>query len=169
MPVLNQLISATKVYSDMGIALVSCCGKAPYEPGWREGKCSDKQHIISQLIAGKATAIGFICGRINGGIVAIDFDSPAAEACWVEEHRKRDLDPHHYPTVLTPRPGKHRYMLDVRGTLGNSRGKLKGLGIDPRDRGQSLLPPPPCANSGRQSWESGRNFADLQAIANLPD
>src|ERR1043165_2824880 len=128
---LSELLDAAKAYCDANIKIVALKGKIPIDKGWREGKCSDWDHVLSQIISGNANGVGYLCGPLNGDTVSIDFDDAEAERWWVEEHRKAELDPDSYPTTITPR-GKHRFVRDYRGTITNSRGKLKGLKIDPR-------------------------------------
>jgi hypothetical protein len=134
------------------------------------------EHKVDQTH--RAAGIGFL-GEHNRGIVPLDFDTDEAENWWREQCEADGLDPDDFPTVITPgkadakhppprRPGKHRYVRDVRGTLGNSTGGLP-FGIDVRGHGQVLLPPSPHPDGGTYAWAKGRTFGDFEHIPNCPD
>jgi hypothetical protein len=141
--------------------------KRPLGDGWRRIWRDDE--LDSAFKLPDIVGVGFLGGSLSHDIVPIDFDTDAAEAWWQEQHAVAGLDPDDYPTVLTPRPGKHRYVSDVRGTLSNAAGALGKLGIDLRGAGQAILPPSPHPNGGFYAWAPGRSFANFDQIPACPD
>ena len=57
--------------------------------------------------------------------------------------------------------GRHRYVTDIRGTLGNSAGSLALVNIDVRGKGHTVLPPSPHPDGGVYEWMEGRTFEDF--------
>jgi hypothetical protein len=125
------------------------------------------------------TAIGFLGGKLNHGIVPLDFDSLKGATWWRKRCEAAGIDPDDFPTVITPgkikpdgsrTPGKHRYVHDVRGTLGNSEGKLTELGINVRGAGHVMLPPSPHPHGGTYYWDERRSLDDYpDGIPACPD
>jgi hypothetical protein len=172
-----EVVAAAQVYMDKGYALVPAgADKRPLGLNWRRAWKSEEMH---QALGGPCCAIGFLGGEFNNGIVPIDFDSEAGKAWWREQSKAAGINPDKYPTVVTPGkvqpdgkriPGLHRYVLDVRGTLTNSAGKLKELGIDIRGKGHAVLPPSPHPQGGVYRWVPGYGLDDFpDGVPPCPD
>ncbi len=137
------------------------------------------EEIEARLTDPRCVAIGFLGGELNNGIVPLDFDTEAGEQWWREQCSWSGIDAEDFPTVITPgkikpdgtrRPGRHRYVTDVRGILGNSVGKLKELGIDVRGRGHAMLPPSPHPDGGFYAWAPDHSLDDFpDGIPVCPD
>jgi hypothetical protein len=173
-----EVFAAAKSYIDKDNAIIAVWldGKAkrPWDwlrggIGWRERRFT-KDEILYSLNNG-CQGIGWPGGEINHFVTAIDFDTKAGDEWWYEQCKAAGIDPDDYPTVITPgkiKPdgsrveGRHRYVRDVRGTLGNSNaGKLKELGIDIRGRGFAVLPPSPHPDGGTYKWVPRHTLDDF--------
>jgi hypothetical protein len=174
------ILAAAEVHINAARAFTAVWGKKPQLPNWRDSGISLEALRIA--LANGATGIGFLGGPINGGIGAIDFDSPAGEAWWREKCEANGIDPDDFPTVITPGKilkdgtwrgeGKHIYGCDVRGTLGNRQGRtLRALGIDLRFNGQTVLPPSPHPDgTGEYRYVEGHSFDDFSdGIPAIPE
>lgn len=141
-------------------------GNDPDGKGWR--KHWKIEEIEARLRGPRCVAIGFLGGQLNHGIVPLDFDTEAGEKWWQKQCEAAGVDPDDFPTVITPGkiidgqriPGKHRYVTDVRGSLGNSEGELKPLGINVRGNGHAMLPPSPHPDGGNYLWLEFRSLDD---------
>lgn len=124
--------------------------------------------IEERLKGPRCVAVGFLGGKLNHGIVPLDFDTEAGEAWWRAECKNENIDPDDFPTVITPGklnggprvPGRHRYVTDARGLLGNAEGELKPLGINVRGNGHAMLPPSPHPDGGSYRWLEFRSLED---------
>jgi hypothetical protein len=144
-------------------------GKRPTLRNWTTRRANLEE--IEAELAGRATGFGFVGGVSNSNIVPLDFDSELGEAWWRSQCKAAGIDPDDWPTVITPgkklknggqrRPGRHRYVHDVRGTLTNAAGRLKDLGIDVRGRGQVLMPPSPHPDGGIYEWVKNQSLDDF--------
>lgn len=141
--------------------------KRPLGEGWR--RIWPAAELDAAFTRPDIVGVGFLGGPLSHDVVPIDFDTDEAEVWWREQHAAAGLDPDDYPTVLTPRPGKHRYVSDVRGTLSNAAGEMGDLGIDVRGRGQAVLPPSPHPAGGNYTWAPGRSLADFEHVPACPD
>jgi hypothetical protein len=117
--------------------------------------------VIDRLERGAygACGIAFPGGEWNNGIVPIDFDIYQDEECetrWRRECEAAGIPPDDFVTAITPgkkvpgqprRGGLHRYVRDVRGTLGNSTGDMP-KSLDIRGKGYVVLPPSPHPDGG---------------------
>ena len=170
-----EVIAAAVEYMQAGWALVAVHGKKPIDDGWRERRFSDAE-ILASLKRNGCTGIGFPGGELNQNVVALDFDSAAGEAWWQSGSEAAGIDPDDFPTVITPgkvkdgtrTPGRHRYVIDVRGTLGNVEGALRPLGINVRGKGQAVLPPSPHPDGGAYRWLERHHFDDFDPIPSCP-
>jgi hypothetical protein len=169
-----EVRAAARAYIAQGRAVVAVrANKKPYGDikdgeNWR--RRFTLEEIEERLKSNRCVAIGFLGGELNNGIVPLDFDTEAGETWWCEKCEAAGIDPDDFPTVITPgkvrpdgsrRPGRHRYVTDTRGTLGNSQGKLKELGIDVRGRGHAMLPPSPHPDGGHYQWVPGHSLDDF--------
>jgi AAA domain/Bifunctional DNA primase/polymerase, N-terminal len=184
-----EVIAAAEYFLAQGYHIVAVrADKRPWGKDWR--RVHSRDEVIKLLKGPNCPAIGFLGGELNGSIVALDFDNFKGEAWFRESCKQAGLDPFAYPIVITPGkiapdgsrfPGRHRYMRDTRGTLGNSAGSLALVGIDVRGKGHTMLPPSPHPDGGTYIWLAEHEFADFpdgpppvpdfvyQAIAETPE
>lgn len=136
------------------------------------------EEIEARLAGPECVAIGFLGGDLNHNIVPLDFDTQNGEVWWSEQCAAVGLDPDDFPTVITPgktkeksrRKGKHRYVTDTRGILGNSEGRLKELGINVRGAGHAMLPPSPHPDGGNYAWVANHALDDFpDGVPPCPD
>jgi archaellum biogenesis ATPase FlaH len=172
-----EVIAAAEYFLAQGYHIVAVrADKRPWGRDWR--RIHSRDEIIKLLEGPNCPAIGFLGGEINGSIVALDFDNFKGEAWFRLNCQILGIDPDGFPTVVTPGkfrkdgtrfPGRHRYMRDLRGSLGNAAGSLALVGIDVRGRGHTMLPPSPHPDGGVYKWVPGKEFADFAAIPLVPD
>jgi hypothetical protein len=164
-----EVFAAARHHYGLGRNITPVEGKHPVLTDWRKRKASLEE--IGTELAGRATGIGFVGGASNNNIVPLDFDSEAGEEWWRSQCEAAGIDPDDWPTAITPgkkpkdggrrRPGRHRYVHDVRGTLTNAAGRLKDLGIDLRGHGQVLMPPSPHPDGGTYEWVPNHTLDDF--------
>ncbi len=169
-----EVLAAARTYTAQGWAIVAVrANKKPWGDtkdgkNWR--RRFTPQEIEQRLKGPHCVAIGFLGGELNHNIVPLDFDTEAGETWWREKCEAAGIDPDDFPCVITPgklkpdgarRPGRHRYVTDTRGTLGNSQGKLKELGVDVRGNGHAMLPPSPHPDGGLYRWAPGHRLDDF--------
>src|ERR1700687_176165 len=122
-----EVLAAALQYMDRGLHIVAAQpDKSPWGKNWR--RQFSKQEILKLLQGHHCTAIGFLGGDLNNYIVPLDFDTEAGEAWWQSQCEAAGIPADDFPTVITPgkvkdgkrTPGRHRYVSDIRGTLGNA-------------------------------------------------
>jgi hypothetical protein len=181
-----EVIAAAESYIDKGNAITAVWldGKAKRPWGdWNKGGKGwrarlTKDQILYSLNNG-CQGIGWPGGEINHYVTALDFDTGIGDDWWCEQCRANGIDPEDFPTVITPgkikpdgsrRPGKHRYVTDVRGTLGNNEGALTTLGINVRGKGFVVLPPSPHPDGGTYEWVPRHTLDDFpEGVTPCPD
>jgi Bifunctional DNA primase/polymerase, N-terminal len=160
-----EVFAAAREHYAEGRPIIGLIGKVPIAHHWRNRRSSLQE--IERQLRGPATGIGLVGGPLNNHVVALDFDSPDAEAFWRVGCESAGLDPDAYPTVLTPgklqkdgtrTPGRHRYVSDPRGLLTNRSGGLRHLKLDIRGKGQTVLPPSPHPDGGVYQWAQLRRL-----------
>ena len=173
-----SVVAAAQAYLERGFNLIAVrANKRPLRAGWRD-EATPPVLLMADLRDPDCAAIGFPGGALNHRIVPLDFDTEAGEQWWRDGCVEAGIDPDDFPTVMTPgkkradgerRPGRHRYVTDVRETLGNSQGELKPLGIDVRGKGHTVLPPSPHPDGGFYGWLPGHHFDNFSEIPPCPD
>ena len=173
----REVIVAAERYTAQGYALVAVKpDKHPLGVNWR--RRFPLNEIIKRLRGPYCVAIGFLGGALNNHIVPLDFDTEAGEAWWRDRCNTAGIEPDDFPTVITPGkirdgirtpPGRHRYVTDIRKTLGNGQGDLKPLGIDVRGAGHAMLPPSPHPDGGTYYWVERHSLDDFNIIPACPD
>jgi hypothetical protein len=178
-----DVIAAAKDWIGRGFTIVAVrpdkkpWGNEDDGKNWR--RRFSEGEIIARLKSHRCVAIGFLGGALNHNIVPIDFDTSDGEQWWRSSCEAAGIDPDDFPTVTTPgkiladgtrrAPGKHRYVHDHRGTLGNSQGELRPLGIDVRGNGHAMLPPSPHPDGGHYQWVPRHAFDDFDTVPACPD
>lgn len=172
----QDVVAAAKKYSECGYAIVPVQpDKKPFGDNWR--RRFELDEVLDRLRGPHCVAIGFLGGDLNNNIVPLDFDTAQGEGWWRDKCLAAGIDPDDFPTVITPgklrngvrAPGRHRYVRDVRGTLGNAVGDMKNLGIDVRGRGHTMLPPSPHPDGGNYRWLDRHGLDDFDIIPPCPD
>jgi hypothetical protein len=169
------VIAEAKRLQDAHYVVLPVIGKVPIYKDWLVKPRSAEQ-VLRDLRMFSVTGIGFPGGEINHSVVPLDFDKPTGWEWWMSSCAAAGIDPSHFPTVITPGkarnggrvPGRHVYVRDVRGALGNSAGKLRELGIDVRGHGHVVLPPSPHPDGGIYKWVNG-GLTDWEDVPICPD
>lgn len=176
-----EVIAAASRYIDDGYAIVAVKpNKAPWgnkSDGKKWRRLFSKPEIHDRLQGPHCNGIGFLGGVLNNNIVPLDFDTKAGEAWWQSKCAAAGIDPDDFPTVITPgklkagqrTPGRHRYVTDIRRTLGNAEGELHELGINIRGKGHAMLPPSPHPDGGTYQWLERHSLYDFDTIPACPD
>lgn len=167
----REVMEAARAYAEYFNIVAVQSDKKPWGDdvtgkNWRRHFTLDE--LETRLRGPRCVAIGFLGGELNHNIVPLDFDTEAGEQWWLEQCEAAGLDPDDFPTVITPgkvkdghrTPGRHRYVTDVRGTLGNAEGQLRPLGINVRGNGHAMLPPSPHPDGGFYEWGDHRTIYD---------
>jgi hypothetical protein len=178
-----DVIEAGAEYYRMGYAIVAVrANKHPWG-NLKDGKNWRRRFSLEEIeerLKKNCPAIGFLGGDLNNNIVPLDFDTEAGQAWWSLRCKAAGIDPDDFPTVITPgkckpngsrQRGLHRYVTDVRGTLGNAEGMhLRKLGINIRGKGHAMLPPSPHPDGGRYEWVLRHSLFDFSGrIPPCPD
>ncbi len=175
-----EVVAAAQKYSERGYSIVAVRpDKKPWGDigtgeNWRRHFTT--QEILDRLRGPHCVAIGFLGGALNDDIVPLDFDTDTGEAWWRAQCEAAGIDPDDFPIVITPgkvkdgvrKPGRHRYVRDVRQTLSNAEGKLTALGINVRGKGHAMLPPSPHPEGGRYKWLDRHGIEDFETVPPCP-
>lgn len=136
-------LEAALAYAKAGLYVLPVRRNDPKNPGsvvgegWQHGKSTIDPQQIAALFAGTDYGIAIDLGR--SGLFALDVDRAEMLAGWLATALTESGAPYQSTRVDTPGRGHYLFRQPLDRQIGNSKGRLAGLGLDVRGNGGVII------------------------------